>query len=1192
MAECPKCGIEVDDNATTCPGCKKVLKMSCPICRMLNDSSTCKKCGYVILTKCSKCGKAAQTATKTCKSCGADLEKSVIQNEANGEDFAMLTVEFPNMNDIKTIMGTGDKATEAFNKFKTGVDKMLKGFADNLEIRRQIIDKVYIFRFVKDYTFNSSTETATNSLIMLANKLAGMNLKLLQKKGGVLKCNMTVQKRNIEDDPNNYKSGLNINLMSPETKSDKEKVLSGFQVISDPKIMELLEKNYKFEPLNSVMVNGEMMMFYEMDIKPFIDLVVETDDGGDGSYVPQFVENMLAEQDKIDGMALNRMAVPIDPDAIYEIEPMKLPGIQSDFLRTENVDVFYHIVNRLQAMPKGILAIKTSEIHKPYSLKIISTVQGMGVYNNIVIITCYDEMKYSPYSFFRELTAAVFEYTVSQKLFANNNFSGFSKVDPEGLIKDLIMLKQRDVENPQDTRYVYFDLFLTMLQAIPKTLIFIDNFDKIDESSYDVLKYLFEAFDNLDISYLISHDKNFSLHKDCHFLITQDYYSEINLKPTPWEKMLEEHKEYFANIIDNFYLKRIEKYAHGSVLFLDVAIQYLVESEVFHDNGETIEAVSNKTVMIPSTLEKLMKRRLDLLQDDDAAMRFLASILLMGVRIDMETVQSLGFENTQDIIDKLTKMGYIYTYNNALYFPNYNLLRDCMLESVNKEFLGSVADNLFEQVMDPSMPSPTKAYLYGLLDKHDEERREWEMLAQVNLSMGDFSAYMNCTDKILEILNKETDPELVQANEEYKTELYENIAINLYEYVPDKSAGIAEETLKKLEQSTDTEKVIVLCNKMIQGCLVQGDYNQALQLSHKVLSVLPPSSLDPKAPNFNHYYFLMSLVHIQILFNIGHLKECLDMGFAVLNVVNDANLATLKPDYFEMESFKETLYDAIGYVALANALLLTGTVAEFLKLVRTGFTTVPQSYDIFVTLEQFLQGKNPQIPDVSDSKDKFSNILVHVMRAFAGVKDAAPAEDGAPGPYTAFADEIYKAKILAKKFMLHKIEMMCDLFIGYAYLKNGSTEKARDIFSKLVKATNANGMTMVLYVAWFLTSELYLSQRKYDPAFGILKNVLIQVERNSSISEYIQMLFKYNMFKVLCHKGQVEQAEICISQAKYLAEKHSVTFAFDDDPSHYEYVAPAHVETEQPASDGAESSAAPAEAEPPAEQEPVSAPEQ
>ena len=78
--ECPKCGLEIDDKAMVCPNCKKVLKLACPVCKTINESNTCKKCGYVIISKCHNCGKINQTFSKKCKKGGFDTEKSVIMN--------------------------------------------------------------------------------------------------------------------------------------------------------------------------------------------------------------------------------------------------------------------------------------------------------------------------------------------------------------------------------------------------------------------------------------------------------------------------------------------------------------------------------------------------------------------------------------------------------------------------------------------------------------------------------------------------------------------------------------------------------------------------------------------------------------------------------------------------------------------------------------------------------------------------------------------------------------------------------------------------------------------------------------------------------------------------------------------------------------------------------------------------------
>lgn len=1137
--ECPKCGYEIDDKAMVCPNCKKVLKLACPICKTINTTNTCKKCGYVIINKCHNCGKINQTINKKCRKCGFDTEKSVILNEANSDDFVILTIDFPNINEMKDLFGSA----KLLNKFKINLDKIIFDYAKSIGLRRQIINKTYVIRFDKDYTFNSSAASAVKAAIDLLNLITAMNCKLTRKKNATVRCNMFLLRRNINDDPYNIDSGYNISLLNQVTKNKSDKILNTFQVLTDDQVTDSISGDYKVSPLNSVMIKNNMVMFYEVDLREFVKVEYPDEDEDKEIEIPNFVQNMLIEQDKLDGEALNNLDSPGDPDAIYDIDTINFDEIQCEFIRTENIDVIFHILNKFQNIPKGIVAIKTAEMYKPYTIKVLNAAAETGKFNNIISLTCYDEMKYSPYSFFRELVSAIFEYTVSQKLFSTNDFSMFSSVDPDGLIKDLITLHRRnDNGDSMDKRHVYFEIFLTLLQIIPKTLIFVEDFDKIDSSSYDVLKYLFESFEQLDISFLISYDKSFSLHKDCHFLLSKPYYTEITLKPTPFEKLIEENKIYYRNILNNFYFQRIAKYACGSILFIDIAMQYLIESGVFAADDDSVEMINPKTIIIPSSLDKLVARRLNLLQDDVDTMKFLTSIVLLGTRIDMATIESLGYENKDEIIEKLANMGFIYQYNDCIYFPNYNLLRSNLLTTISKIYLTDVANELFEKVFDPSMPSPVKAYLYGLLEEVDKEREQWEQLSDVDLSLGDFSAYLNSTEKVLELLDVNADPEQLERLEDYKQNLYKNIAQNLYEYIPDKTSGIALSALKNLEKSKDTDQIILLCNKMINGSLFMGNYNHALELTHKVLSLLPPSSINPADPNFNTYFFLMSVIHIQILFNIGALVDCLDIGYKVLNVISNDTISVLKPDYMSEDDFKSLIVDSAGYVALANVLLLYGNVGEFLNILRGEINFVPESYNLFIVLEQLIHGKSVSNLNfnISDN-DRFGHTILALINSFVNFN----------GDYNIFAENIYKAKLAAKHFRLYQLELFADLMVGYSYMELNSFKKANSIIYKIIKETNNNGMTTLLYVAWYVMSLLHLKENKYDVAFGIINNSLIQLEKNNSTSEYLLMLFKYNMYKVMMFKKDYEKANICIAQANYVAQKYGVNFVFDTDPNHY-----------------------------------------
>lgn len=469
-------------------------------------------------------------------------------------------------------------------------------------------------------------------------------------------------------------------------------------------------------------------------------------------------------------------------------------------------------------------------------------------------------------------------------------------------------------------------------------------------------------------------------------------------------------------------------------------------------------------------------------------------------------------------------------------------MRDNILEVLDSTVIKEISQVLFDNVFDEHMPAPEKAYLYRLLKDYKSEFLEWENLAKINLSLGDFNAYLNCADKILELLDMNTNLEAQNDIEQYRLELYESIANNMFDFVPEETFAIAEKTLHNLEKKTSPDKIIDLCNKLIQGCLQNGKYTHALELTHKVLSLLPNSSIDPGATNFNKYFFLMNIVHVEILFNIGAWEECIEVGYNILNVVNQENLEIMKPDYLRVEQFEQIIMDTVGYVALANILQLKGNVRDFLNIVRSDFTNVPHGFDAFVALESLIFGQTPVYDETLLADDnKFSAIIYHIIEAFTRCRH----------DYKIFAEEIYQAKILAKKYNLLQIELFIDLMIGYAYLKLCSFRKASSIIYHIIKVSNENGLTSLLYIAWLVMSELNMAQGKYIVAKGILKNALIQLEKTDCSNEYLLMLYKYNMYKLLKFKNDEENAQICLAQANYLVKKYGISFEFDTDPEHY-----------------------------------------
>ena len=308
----------------------------------------------------------------------------------------------------------------------------------------------------------------------------------------------------------------------------------------------------------------------------------------------------------------------------------------------------------------------------------------------------------------------------------------------------------------------------------------------------------------------------------------------------------------------------------------------------------------------------------------------------------------------------------------------------------------------------------------------EEEFNEWVKLADVDLSLGDFNAYIHCASKILDKLEKLSNTDTIENLNEKKLQIYSNIAKYLYDYNPARTLKIANETLKNLEKSSDKESTILLCNKMINGALNVGNYDHALELTHKVLSLLPASSINPSSENYNPYFFLMSLIHIQILFNVGAFADCIDIGYRVLNVVNNDTLEILKPEHLSLEQFKEMIIDSVGYILLANIVLLTGKSQEFLNIIKNEFTDIPKNFEIFIQLENLIFGKEVVLTDIEENEyDKFGTYIYFIIKAITELDSN----------YDSFAQTVYEAKIAARQNGIYQLELFADVLISYAYIE-------------------------------------------------------------------------------------------------------------------------------------------------------------
>lgn len=131
-------------------------------------------------------------------------------------------------------------------------------------------------------------------------------------------------------------------------------------------------------------------------------------------------------------------------------------------------------------------------------------------------------------------------------------------------------------------------------------------------------------------------------------------------------------------------------------------------------------------------------------------------------------------------------MGYLYFYNGSMYFSNYSLIRDNITEILTADDLKFISQDLLNKVYTDDYTSVITAELHEFAGNHQQVIFDWEKLANINLSMGDFSSYLNCSGQIIKYLNEYSSDWSAEELEKFKSSIYDNIANNMVDYNPEK----------------------------------------------------------------------------------------------------------------------------------------------------------------------------------------------------------------------------------------------------------------------------------------------------------------------------------------------------------------------------------------------------------------------
>ncbi|MBQ3311325.1 hypothetical protein IJG72_04535 [bacterium] len=1113
--ECPKCGYEIDKNTLVCPNCKKVLKLICPICKTINETNICTKCGYTIVSKCHKCGKINQTIKGHCAKCGFDTNVSVILRESNIEEFACVSIDFPNLQDIKQVLGTA----QLYTKFKEKLSKLITDYVKSIGVKRQVIDNTIVIRFNRDYTYTSSAKNALKASVDLLNLIAKLNYKLDKLKNFKLVCNIAILKRNAYATNDDYKSGINIQLLYDAV--DTKKLTSSLQLIADSSIYNVVGKSYKFSSIGTTHVKKQDIFLYELNLENYIKVEPDEDDNDDSTEI------------KIPDIIQTQQEILENDESIYDIDGILFEEINCQFKKEMNQGLSSKITQQLMSKPKNIIVVKGKKKYQPRILDIINKIEENNIFSKICKVTCYDEMKYKPYGMFNDLISGFFNFSTTGKDKELNNYTGLNILENSDVLKNLINITPIENTHPENVKDIIFNGVESFIKKLKKTLIIIEDIDKIDDSSLEILQNLFKKLDEYDVSYVITADNEFSLHRYAHFLLSKMEYLEIRLKPTPIKEFIEANSTLCKKILDTFYFQKISKNTKGSQLYFMNALLHLLDLGILKIEKGSLILEKPKTVVFPSTLDELVQKRLLYLKtSNNPAFKFFTYMLFIGPQLDFNSIKYFNIENSNTCIEHLISKEFISNKNNLIQIQDYNLYSSNVLKILSAEEKKSIANFLITYCFKESSAHPILAKLYNLIGNSKNEFVQWENLSNISLALGDFNAYLNCNMRFLKLLDNNMSENAVKSIEEYKMEVYENITGFLYKHTSDKIANIYQSVFDNLNESMSSKKVINLCNKILQNCLNSGNYTHALQLINTMLSRMDSTEINPSSKDFNINAFTISLIKVQVLFNVGDYEDCIVLGDEIFNILKNSNLDTIKPKSLTEKDFIEQLTNTAEYVLFSRVLQLKKDTPNFCEIIESVLPKIPDSFKLFVEIDKLLRGyplsKNLKVN--IGQNDLFGECLLKIVQAFSN--ESANAEE--------FAAKIYHAKVAAKEKKLNKIELFCDLLIGHSYFELEKYQKAAVIYNSVLEESTNSGFKDITKLALYSMAELSANTGEVSSAYILVSNTLIELEQQNNANIFIIFMFKILQTKILKLQNKDNDSNLCFEQVKQISKKYNI----------------------------------------------------
>ena len=680
-----------------------------------------------------------------------------------------------------------------------------------------------------------------------------------------------------------------------------------------------------------------------------------------------------------------------------------------------------------------------------------------------------------------------------------------------------------------------------------KCVLIIEDFEYIDKSSLDCLKFLIgRGLLNNKFHIIINQVPEVNAKDQLMNMGIDNRIFTIKLLPLQPDETLQTMMSMLngQDIIPTKLKNKIIEKAKGIPLYVEQVFWILYNSGAIVRDGEAYKFNPEASAIdIPETIEELIQLRIGQIHSLSAsAFNILTMSSILGYKfipVIAQNITNMKAEEFSHILQTLGTMGIFVQADKLNISFKHKLIWDACYQTLltlpQKSEYFTQAYNILKNYTKTS--SAMLALIAESSNNNREALNQWGGASQESIVLGDSETFTKAQQRALSLIDMTDIPE----KEAIKNNIYEQLGVINFEINPQEATTYLSNAIIQGEKDNNIPKIIELSGYLAKSCEIIGNYAGSVECSDKALALLNKDQMPLD-------YALLNYSKIEPLVNLGKLEEAIILtSHDVLPILHQAfenkstisGLSMSELTYIMLES-ELLLGKALVYQGNKNALnVLQSTASKAVELEVVDIEVQARLFEaIYKTIQGDTKSSNAMLEYLKTIIPKVKN--KNTIKIYWGAANLLL--QFIEGNANEASNIAFTLLTMAQEQKDYNIEALAKFMIGKLLKDARNYENANTMFNDTIQYCSEHKLATGALMGWYLIAESKLTLGDLDNALEIATKALDVATKSNINNHLFKVLLNKVMSEVYILKGDFENSKMYIEQAIELATHMELFF--------------------------------------------------